>query len=254
MLNGLIIHRLFVYLVTYEKIFSVMKVDLLKYMSERLQEDKSGCPDAGPVITISRLYGCPAKKIAKLLSEELSKKMLAQGKKEQKWNYVTKEILSESARELEMNPDKIRYVFDYKKKGIIDELFSAHSNKYYKSDRKIRNTIARVIRNMACEGNVVIVGRGGVAITRDMPNSLHINLEAPLQWRTLRIAEKFELSFEEAEKSTKEIDKKRKAFREYFEGKNTDYTWFDITFDCMTMSVDEIVSIIIRAVEARHLI
>lgn len=231
-----------------------MKVDLLKYMSDRLQEEKSGCPDAGPVITISRLYGCPSKKIAKLLSEELSKKMLAQGKKNVQWGYVTKEILSESARELEMNPDRIKYVFDYKKKGLIDELFSAHSNKYYKSDRRIRNTIARVIRNMACEGNVVIVGRGGVAITRDMPNSLHINLEAPLQWRVLRIAEKYELSFEEAEKTTLDIDKKRKAFREYFEGRNTDYTWFDLTFNCMTMSVEEIVGIIIRAAEVRKLI
>lgn len=231
-----------------------MKVDLLKYMSDRLQEEQSGCPDAGPVITISRLYGCPSKKIAKLLSEELSKKQLAKGKKNAKWGYVTKEILSESARELEMNPDKIKYVFDYKKKGLIDELFSAHSHKYYKSDRRIRNTIARVIRNMACEGNVVIVGRGGVSITRDMPNSLHINMEAPLQWRILRIAEKYELSFEEAEKTTLDIDKKRKAFREYFEGRNTDYTWFDLTFNCMTMSVEEIVGIIIKAAEVRKLI
>ncbi len=228
-----------------------MKVDLLKYMSNRMQEDESGFLDAGPVITISRLYGCPGKKLAKSLSEELSKKMLALKKKGKNWDYVTKEILSESARELEMNPDKIKYVFNYKKKGIIDELFSAHSSKYYKSDRKIRNTIARVIRNMAREGNVVIVGRGGVAITHDMPNSLHINLEAPLQWRVLRIAEKFNLSFEEAEKTTIDIDKKRKAFREYFEGQNTDYTWFDLTFNCMTMSVDEIVKIILKAVEVR---
>lgn len=230
-----------------------MKVDLLKYMSDRMQEDKSGCPDAGPVITISRLYGCPAKKVAKLLTEELTNKMLAHGKKGKKWDYITKEILSESARELELNPDKIQYIFDYKKKGLIDELFSAHSNKYYKSDRKIRNTIARVIRNMACEGNVVIVGRGGVAITRDMPRSLHINLEAPLEWRTLRIAEKFDFSFEEAEKTILDIDKKRKAFREYFEGRNTDYTWFDLTFNCMTMSVEEIVGIILKAIDIRKL-
>lgn len=231
-----------------------MKVDLLKYMSDRLQDDKEGFPGAGPVVTISRLYGCPAKKIAKALSEELTKKMLAYGKADASWDYITKEILSESARELEVNPDKIKYVFDYKKKSLIDELFSAHSNKYYKSDRKIRNTIARVIRNMANEGRVVIVGRGGIAITRDMQNSLHINLEAPLQWRILRNAEKYNLSFEEAEKTIAEIDKKRKAFREYFEGKNTDYTWFDLTFNCMTMSVEEIVSVVIEAMEVRGLI
>ncbi len=231
-----------------------MKVDLLKYMSERLQEEDGEAPDCGPVVTISRLYGCPAKKVAKSLSESLTQKMIVLGKKEIQWEYITKEILSESARELELNPSQIKYVFDYEKKSMIDELFSAHSSKYYKSDRKIRNTIARVIRNMACEGNVVIVGRGGVAITHDILKSFHINLVAPLEWRTLRIAEKYDMSFEEAEKTTIGIDKKRKAFRDYFEGKNTDYTWFDISLNCMTLSVDEMVKIVMRAIEVRKLV
>ena len=231
-----------------------MKVDLLKYMSDRLQEDINDIEESGPVITISRLYGCPAKIISKDLSERLTSKALAKGIKGAEWSYVTKEIMSESAKELEMDPSKIKYVFDYEKKGLVDDIVSAHSSKYYKSDRKIRNTIARVIRNMAREGRVIIVGRGGVAITRDIPRSLHINLEAPLEWRVLRISEKFEKTFEEAEKLIHDIDKKRKQFREYFEGKDTDYTQFDITINCMTLSTDEIVAIIIKAVEERKLL
>jgi len=101
---------------------------------------------------------------------------------------------------------------------------------------------------------VVIVGRGGVAITRDIPLSLHVNLEAPLEWRVLRISEKHNLSLEEAEKYAKDIDKKRKQFREYFEGKNTDYTQFDLTFNTMTLSIDEIVKIIMKAIDVRRFI
>ncbi len=231
-----------------------MKVDLLKYMSERLNEDTEEYQDAGPVITISRLYGCPAKKVAKGLNEKLKSKLMVLGKKDPGWKYVTKEIMSESARELEMAPKQIKYVFDYEQKSLIDDILSAQSSKYYKSDRKIRNTIAMVIRNMAIEGNVIIVGRGGVAITHDIPKSLHINLDAPLKWRIVRIAEKYQVSFEEAEKVIHDIDKKRKQFREYFEGKNSDYTWFDLTFNCMTLSVDEIVKIIVKAIEARKFI
>lgn len=231
-----------------------MKVDLLKYMSDRLQEDSGNFEKAGPVITISRLCGCPAKTVAKLLTEELISKKAALGRKENDWRYITKEILNESARELELAPKNIKYVFDYEQKSLIDEILAAHTNKYYKSDRKIRNTIARVIRNIACEGNVVIVGRGGVAITHDIPRSLHVNLEAPLEWRVLRNAEKYGLSIAEAEKQTIEIDKKRKQFREYFEGKDTDYTWFDITFNCMTMTVEEIVKIILKTIEIRKFI
>lgn len=231
-----------------------MKVDLLKYMSNRMQEECGNLGHPGPVITISRLYGCPAKKIARLLINELTDKMLVKGFKKIKWSMITKEIMSESARELDLDPSKIKYVFDYEQKGIIDDILSAHLSKYYKSDRKIRSTVAKVIRNIACEGHSVIVGRGGVAITRDIPHSLHINLEAPMEWRVLRVSEKHNLSIEEAEKYAIDIDKKRKQFREYFEGKNTDYTQFDLTFNCMTLSIEEIIKIIVRAVEVRKLI
>ncbi len=231
-----------------------MKVDLLRYMSTRLQEECGNIGHPGPVITISRLYGCPAKKVAKKLIEELTEKMMVKGYKKTQWNMITKEIMSESAKELDIHPSKIQYVFDYEQKGIIDDILSAHLSKYYKSDRKIRGTVSKVIRNIACEGHAVIVGRGGVAITRDIPQSLHVNLDAPMVWRALRVSEKHNLSLEEAEKYAHDIDKKRKHFREYFEGKNTDYTQFDLTFNCMTLSIDEIVKIILKAVEIRKLI
>lgn len=231
-----------------------MEVDLIKYMSDRLQEECGNEGQPGPIITISRLYGCPAKKIAQILTDQLTEKMIVKGYKKIQWKMITKEIMSESARELEVDPSKIKYVFDYEQKSLIDDIFSAHLNKYYKSDRRIRNTVGRVIRNIACEGYAVIVGRGGVAITRDIPLSIHINLEAPLEWRVLRASEKHNVSLEEAEKITKDIDKKRKQFREYFEGKNTDYTQFDITFNCMTLSTDEIVKIILKTAEIRKLI
>ena len=106
----------------------------------------------------------------------------------------------------------IRYVFNYEQKGVIDDIFSAHLTKYYKSDRRIRNTVGRVIRNIGIEGNVIIVGRGGVAITRDIPRSLHINLDAPMEWRAMRVSTKHNLSLEEAEKYANDVDKKRKQF------------------------------------------
>lgn len=231
-----------------------MQLDLHKYMSDRLLEEYAIEHPPGPVITISRFYGCPGKKVARSLIEQLTQKMIIKGHQKAEWKMITKEIMSQSAHELEVDPDQIKYVFDYEQKGIIDDILSAHLNKYYKSDRKIRNTIGKVIRNIAYEGNAVIVGRGGVAITRDIERSLHIHLEAPLEWRALRISEKHSISMEEAEKYILDIDKKRKQFRDYFQGKNTDYTNFDITFNCMTLSVEEMVKIIVKAADVRKLI
>ena len=230
-----------------------MKVDLIKYMSERLKNDIIKEKEPGPVITISREFGCPARRIAQKLAEGLTRKMYVKGTNIE-WKYITKEIMSESAKELDLHPSKIQYVFEFKQKGLIDDILAAQSTKYYKSDRKIRNTISRVVRNMGNEGHVVIVGRGGVAITRDISKSLHVHLEAPLEWRVLRASAKFNMEFEEAEKYTQDVDRKRRQFRDYFEGKNTDYTRFDLTFNCMTLSIDEIVSILLKAAEVRKLV
>jgi cytidylate kinase len=230
-----------------------MKLDLAKYLSDRIQDESGKMKDPGPVITLAREYGCPAKPLARQLTDELTKKMQIKGI-EASWRFITKEIMAESARELELEPEKIQYVFDYQQKGMIDEILSAQLNKYYKSDRKIRNTIARVIRNIATEGFVVIVGRGGVAITRDIPRSLHIKLEAPLEWRTLRISAKYNMTPEEARRECLDIDQKRQQFRDFFEGKDTDYTRYDMTLNSMTLSVDEMTRIIIKAAEVRKLI
>jgi len=230
-----------------------INIDFGKYLSERMQAECSRFKDPGPVVTLAREYGCPAKIVARQLTEELTRKMQVKGTEIQ-WRYVTKEIMVESARELELDPEKIKYVFEYEERTSIDEILSAQLNKYYKSDRKIRNTIAQVIRNIACEGHVIIVGRGGVAITHDLPKSLHIMLEAPLVWRSLRISEKYKISQEEARKECNEIDRKRQQFREFFQGKNTDYTTFDLKLNCMTLSVEEIVRIIIKAAEVKKLI
>jgi cytidylate kinase len=231
-----------------------MEVDLIKYMSNRLQEQRHQTGEPGPVITISRLYGCPAKRVARKLTEDLTEKMMVRGQKNIQWRMITKEIISEAAKELELDPSKIKSVIKDEQKGFIDDIFSAQLDKYYKSNRKIRNTINKVIRNIAFEGHVVIIGRGGVAITRDMQNSLHVNLEAPLAWRILRLSEKHCLSLEEAEKCAREMDRKRKQFRETFQGKGTDYTQFDISINCMTLSTDEISKIIVRAAEVKHLL
>jgi cytidylate kinase len=230
-----------------------MKIDLSKYLAERYQESLSKQKYEGPVITIAREYGCPSKKLAQKLASGLNKVKGANSKKID-WRWITKEILYESAKELNLDPAEIEYVFRYEKKSFFDDILTSQSRKYYKSDRKIRKTIARVISNIASEGNVIIVGRGGVAITREIERSLHVKLEAPLEWRALRIAEKYGMEEKEARKLAVEIDKKRMEFRDYFHGKGTDYTRFDIRYNCMTLSIDDIAESIISLLRARRFI
>ena len=230
-----------------------MKIDLSKYLTQRYQESLSRQKYNGPVITIAREYGCPATKIASFLASRLNQVKGSQAKKIN-WRWISKEILYESAKELKLDPSDIEYVFRYEKKSFFDDILSSQSKKYYKSDRKIRMTIARVISNIASEGNVIIVGRGGVAITREIERSLHVKLEAPIEWRAIRISEKYGMDEKEARKLAAEIDKKRMEFRDYFHGKGTDYTRFDVRYNCMTLSIEDITESIISLLQVRKFI
>lgn len=230
-----------------------MKIDLSKYLTQRYIDSLSGQDFEGPVITIAREFGCPGKKVASRLVRRLNE-IKSPRTKPIPWRWINKEILFESARELNLDPAEIQYVFKYEKKTFFDDILSSHSRKYYKSDRKIRSTIAKVIRNIASEGNVIIIGRGGVAITREMERSLHIMLEAPLNWKAMRTAQKYCMTEKEAEKYITDIDKKIKELRDYFHGKGTDYTRFDVRYNCMTLSVENIADSIISLMQSRNFV
>jgi cytidylate kinase len=230
-----------------------MKIDLSKYLNDWYKEDPARNIYPGPVVTISREVGCPAKKLAAGLTERLNT-LKSSRSKEHPWRWISKEILHESARELEVDSSQIQHIFDYKSRGVLEDLLLAQSKSYYKSDLKIRTTIAKVIRKFANEGNAIIVGRGGVAITRDIPKSLHIFLEAPLEWRALRVAEKHNFTIEQARHYAQNIDRKRAHFRELFEGKGTDYTSFDLKLNCMALEIREMLDIIVCAIRTRSMI
>ncbi len=230
---------------------------LFNYLNRRLKEADGNNitppKEPGPVITISRQSGCSARRLTEKLVEELNKRTPKQ-KERKEWDYINKELLQKAARELDVKPSEIAYVFKYQERNALGDIFASYANKYYKSDRKIRKTIADVIRSIASEGSIIIVGRAGVVLTKDIMKSLHISLEAPLEWRSLMISERYDLSFAEARKSVLEMDKKRQRFRESFEGRNTDYTWFDVTFNRMSLTENEIIEAVIRMMETKKLI
>ncbi len=230
-----------------------MKIDLSKYLDDWYKEDPAKNIYPGPVVTVSREVGCPAKKIAGALTDRLNTGEKTKGK-DHPWHWISKEIMMESARELNVDSSQIKHIFEYKSRGILEDLLLAQSKDYYKSDLKIRTTIAKVIRKFANEGNAVIVGRGGVAITRDIPKSLHIYLEAPVEWRALRVAEKYNISIDQARNFAQNIDKKRLHFRDFFQGKGNDYTRFDIKLNCMTLEPEEIIDIVVGALKTRSMV
>ncbi|MEA3316767.1 MAG: cytidylate kinase-like family protein [Bacteroidota bacterium] len=227
---------------------------LLKYLEERHKndKDKKEISESGPVITISREFGCSAKMISKKLSEQLNE--INAGKEKQKWKIITKEILESAAKELGLDIDKIDYVFKNEKRGAIDDILNSLSNKYYKSDRKIKQTLKDVILGIGEKGNAIIVGRCGATITRSISKSLHIRLIAPLTWRVPGIKERHEISYYEAEKLAIENDKRRANLRDDFAGKKIDDYDYDLILNAKSLSIDEIVALIIKTLKMKKII
>lgn len=227
---------------------------LLKYLEDRYKytiEKETTKKSPGPVITISRDFGCPANLCANDLAELLTK--VDNGGKEP-WKVISKEILEKAAKELGLTPEKIEFVFKFEKRSAIDEIIEALSSKYYKSERKIKNTIREVIRTMGEHGRVIIVGRAGSAILNDIPNSLHVKLIANLDYRVDGVSRRHEITHNEARKLTIDMDKKRKQLRNEFAGKNLDDVDYDIIINCERLKSQEVVDIIAKAAEVHGLI
>ncbi len=230
---------------------------LLEYMKNRFNADKTPRKNLktnfGPVVTISREYGCPAKRLASLLTAALNRIELQSYAKGQ-WKWIGKEILEQSAKELNLQPEMVRDIANAQQKGLVEDVVLSLSHRYYPGDRKIKDTIGVVIRDFAEQGHVIVVGRGGVSIMRHMPNCLHIKLQAPLEWRINEISKKQMITLEEAEKKIKEIDHKRQLIRDHFEGKKANDSAFDLILNYMTLEEDNIVAAIIKLMELKNMI
>lgn len=225
----------------------------LKYMQERSGQRKGPEKDKrlpGPVITISREYGCHGQRIATLLAEKLSHKEQKLGLNKP-WRMISKEILDRSAHELKLTPGMMKDLSNYKQKSFFKNLALFFSQEYYPSDVKINNTIAKFIHDEAEQGCVVIVGRAGEAITKNIKQAFHVKMQAPLDWRAEIIAKEKHLSLNDARKKCIEQDKHRAMFRDYFERGRPDIDFFDMSINAKSMGEEEIVNLLVSVVEAR---
>jgi cytidylate kinase len=227
---------------------------LVHYLNKRLYQNDPVLSDAnhqpGPVICISREVGCGALNLAGLLAQELDK--LGSGKK--KWKVASKEILSESARELDMNPDKLKNYLNDGDRGVIDDILSALSEKRFKSDRRISKTLIDLIRTFANEGYCIIVGRAGHIIAKDIEHSLLVKLTAPSEWRINQIMNKNKLDHKGAVEFIEKTGKERENFRKHIAVDKNVNEEFDMTINLSRLDTEKTISLICHAAQINGLI
>jgi len=222
---------------------------IFDYFDTRYRAEMLGRPvdQTGPVITISRLTGCDGREVAAALVALLNLRQNTN-----KWKWIDKDIIYHAAHELKTDTNRVETYYQGMTMNDMSEMIMAFSGSFV-SDSSVKKAIREVVLSIAREGHAVIIGRGGVAITRDMINALHIRLVAPLYWRVENVMKKKGMIIEKAEEYVIETDEKRNKMILSFLDKKPqaiDYL-FDSTLNRSSFSIDQLSALILGMYEAK---
>lgn len=215
---------------------------IFNYFDDRYRQNlvKDNVVKCGPIITLSRQTGCDAIAVAKRVVHLLNKQQ-----KTNKWYWIDKEILLKTAKELKTGTHRIeRYIKGKELSGFSEMIMTVSGD--FISDMTVKKKIREVILSICNDGYVILVGRGGVSISREVKKSLHVRLVAPFYWRVKNIMKKRKLDIEDAEEFTVDTDEKRyNMILNFLEKKplNIDYL-FDATINRSSFSIEQLAEII----------
>lgn len=228
-----------------------MKIDLKDYFTKRsLFNELSMKP--GPVLTISRQFGCGAEGVAEKLINRLNVRDTIAD--HSSWEVISKEILYQAADELRMEPKRLEENLTKIELGVLNEIWNSFSHEWQVSMPKITKTIGKIVESYGYKGHMIILGMGGCVLTHDIEQSLHIRFVAPLEWRVERIYKSRGLSEDAAVKFIKQQDKRRKTLLAKLSGREYDSSLFDAVLNRATLSCDQILEIITGLMREKNML
>ena len=143
------------------------------------------------VITISRQMGSQGSQLAQQVAQRLS------------WRRVGRELINQAA--LTAGVPQVAL-------AEIDELGLFGLRPTAKDRRAYLRQVEIIITDLAYQGNVVIVGRGGQVILRDRPDAFHVRIVAPLQTRVKWFQQEKQISEQAARACLIESDQVRARY------------------------------------------
>jgi cytidylate kinase len=110
----------------------------------------------------------------------------------------------------------------------------------------------KIVRSLATQGKVIVVGRAGACLTRSIPGGIHLRLVAPLRVRIRHLCTHLGLSEVEAASVVAERDNARAALvKTYFHRDIEDPLLYDAVWNTETVPPTVIAATVVRWMEAR---
>jgi cytidylate kinase len=184
------------------------------------------------ILTISREYGSGGREIGRAVSRELG------------YSYIDRTKILEDIRQAGEKWEKWS--------ETLDEHCPTVWEKYDWSFKGFAALIQSVILQETLKDNVVIMGRGGNFLLRDIPLALRVRINAPIEERMARIVTRESVDVKTARWLIEKTDSERACFISAIYGKRWDDTAeYDMTIDTADSSLDEISSMIAKTLKKK---
>ncbi len=216
------------------------------------QSSAQPVPPVNPFITISREAGVGAWSLAGRLARRLNERQPGNPP----WTSFDRELVEKIAADRRIAPQLVESLEEESHSWLADFWtgLSFGGKKEIPTEVAVFRQIAAAIRALAQVGRVVIVGRGGAFITRDMPNGIHVRLTAPLDHRIDGLARREQLDRKIAALRVRQLDRNRLAFhRRYWPDHADDPAIFHLTLNTAALDIHALTHCIIPVVQHRSL-
>jgi cytidylate kinase len=178
-------------------------------------------------ITISRQMGSQGNEIAWQVAQQLG------------WRRVNREVINRSALAARVPQVAL---------AEIDELGLFGLRPSAKEWRAYQSQVEQFIHNLADEGGVVIVGRGGQVVLRDRTDVLHVRVIAPFEARVSWLQQKEKISVEAAQARLKESLKARAQYLQRSYGVQVDDpTLYHLIINTGLVNVSQATGLVVQA-------
>ena len=161
-----------------------------------------------PAIAITRQTGSGALTVAALIAEKLNVDF--QGDPPCPWTVFDRNLVSKILEDHKLSAATEAFMPEDTRFSLTDafeSLLGLHPGSW-----NLREYAKKTVRKLASGGNVILVGRGSVIVTANMPQVLHVRLVAPLDFRVRHYAKISNISATKATQDIREMDDARNRY------------------------------------------
>ena len=196
----------------------------------KVHPESGAPPKVAPFVTISREAGAGGTSLGIRLARVLNDRDHC----EPSWESFDRELVEKVAADHNIS-EKLIEMLDTRERTWLDVLLEDGAT----SEFGLRQRIAKTVRALAQVGRTIIVGRGGVFITRGMPGGIHVRLIAPLTHRIENFARENSITTPQATQRVNELDRRRLDFyRRNWDIRALTADMFTVTYNTAQIDID----------------